>query len=193
MRKLNLILFIFVVQIIFSVQLTGCAKEYSIEGLVAPVNDTVIIPVIVKDIPSCNLCDASSGITLSTWSFQIGNSMLCGMIDTAIVSPQRTAFTFYGPSSCSVDSGMVISVYLPNDTLNKDRQNIVLERNAFYYYDRVTPSDILVSRQNVTFTVIIDQYTHQTRIATGRFEGSVFKPTGGGTRITSGKFHVKLL
>jgi len=82
---------------------------------------------------------------------------------------------------------------LPNDTLNKDRQNIILEHNAFYYYDRVTPSDILVSRQNIPFTVIIDQYDHQSKMAKGRFEGNVFKTTGGGTRVTSGSFYVKLL
>jgi hypothetical protein len=88
---------------------------------------------------------------------------------------------------------MVISVYLMGDTLNRDKQNISMDHNVFYYYDRTIPSDILVSSQNIPFTVTIDEYNHQTKIATGRFEGNVFKPTGGGTRITSGKFQVKLL
>lgn len=193
MKKILFILYFFLVVIIYSIQLAGCTKEYSIEGLPVPGNDTILIPGVIKDIPTCNLCTASSGTTLFTWSFQIGSSLLCGMIDTAIVSPTRTAFTFYGPSSCSLDSGMVISIYLPNDTLNKDRQNIVLERNAFYYYDKVTPSDIFSSRQNIPFTVMIDQYTHQTKIATGRFSGSVFKTNGSGSQISSGRFRVKLL
>lgn len=184
-----------IVAILFiaAVLMAGCAKEYSIEGLAPGTNDTIIAPAIIKDIPSCSLCTEIAGTTLSSWSFKINNSFLCGAIDTAIVSPARTAFTFYGPSTCSADSGMVITVYLLNDTLNKDRQNITLERNVFYYYDRVTPSDIYVSRQNIPFTVYIDQYVHQSKIATGRFEGNVFKTSGGGTRITSGKFQVKLL
>lgn len=192
MKKTASILYFAAMLIFYSIQLTGCTKEYSIEGLTVPRSNTVIIPII-NNISTCNLCTSSSGINLSTWSFQTGNAMLCGIIDTAIVSPTRNAFTFYGPSSCSLDTGMVISVYLLTDTLNKDRQNIILQRNVFYYYEKVTPSDIFVSHQNVPFTVIIDQYSHQTKIATGRFEGNVFKAMGGGTRITSGKFQVRLL
>ncbi len=175
------------------VWLSSCAKEYSIEGLPTSGFDTVIIPVSGQEFKGCNLCVSSSGTGLSSWSFKIGNAQMCGEIDTAVVSPQRTAFTFYGPSSCSLDTGMVITVYLLGDTLNKDLQNISKERNVFYYYDRTVPSDILVSRQNVPFTVIIDNYDHQTKIANGRFEGNVFNATGGGTRITTGKFKVKLL
>lgn len=183
----------FIAMVLYAISLTSCAKEYSIEGLATPLNDTAIIPGIINDIPTCNLCNSSSGIILSTWSFETENATLCGIIDTAIVSPARTAFTFYGPSSCSLDSGMVISVYLSNDTLNKNKQNVILDRNVFYYYDRVTPLDIFVSRQNIPFTVIIENYDHQTKIAIGSFEGTVFKSSGGSTRVTLGKFKVRLL
>lgn len=193
MIKLRITRFFLFPFALFLMLLSSCAKEYSIEGLGVPANDTLLIPAVIKDIPSCKLCNDTYGTLLATWSLQTNNTVLCGIIDTAIVSPARTAFTFYGPSSCSRDSGMVISVFLPNDTLNKDRQNIILDRNAFYYYDRITPSDILVTRQNTPFTVIIKNYDHQTKIATGSFEGNVFKPTGGGTRVSLGKFQVKLI
>lgn len=170
----------------------NCAKEYSFEAGPLIIIDTNTTTVI-NGIPSCKLCNSASGTLLSSWSFQTGNSSLCGEIDTAIVSPARTAFTFYGPSTCSLDSGMVISALLGTDTLNRDRTNLRIDKVAFYYYDRITPSDIFMSRQNSPFTLTIDQYSHQTKIATGSFEGSVFKTNGGGTRITSGKFHVKLL
>lgn len=173
--------------------LISCAKEYSFEGLQPAPIDTLQPQIITNIFPSCSLCIASSGTDLSSWSFSIGNSSLCGEIDTAIVSPQRTAFTFFGPSACSNDTGMVISVYLLTDTLNRDIRNLTLYYNAFYFYERVTPSDIYVSRQNNPFIVKIESYDHLNKIATGTFEGNVFSSNSSGARITNGKFKVKLL
>jgi hypothetical protein len=184
-------IFLFLVPVLLI--LTRCAREYSFEGQPPATGDTTIVIPVQTVIPSCPLCNSSSGTNPGTWSFQTGNSNLCGEIDTAIVSPARTAFTFFGPSQCSADSGMVVSVYLDEDTLNRDRANLALEKVVFYYYDRIGPSDIFTSRPNSPFTLTINAYSHQTKIATGTFEGNVFKTNGGGTRVQNGRFHVTLL
>ncbi len=172
--------------------LIGCAKEYSIEGVVPPgPTDTVPIPPIKEEFPVCPAC-LDNTIDLWEWSFKSGNSTLCGVADTAIMAPQRTAFTFFGPSSCSGDTGMVISVYL-NEKLDKDITNLADNKSAFYYYDRVTPSYIFMSQSSALFTVTITSYVHQTRIATGTFQGHVVRANGTGTSITTGKFKVKLI
>ncbi len=170
----------------------SCAKEYSHEG--GPTNirvDTITVPVVVD--PICPACINNNSPALSEWSFKSGNWKLCGIIDTAIVDPTRTAFTFFGPTSCSIDTGMVITIYLNNDTLNRDKQNLRIDRAGFYSYDRVTPSYIFMKQNSQTFSVTIDNYHHATKIATGTFSGTVSRANGAGASISSGKFQVKLL
>lgn len=173
----------------------SCKKEYSYEGGAIPVisTDTVRVPVPVNEFPLCPACTANTGSGLSQWTFKSGNSVLCGTLDTAISNPDRNAFTFFGPSSCSGDTGMVMTVYLITDSLNRDRTNITTYNNAFYFYERVTPSYIFMSHQGSGFTVTITSYDHQARICTGTFSGTAFRNNGGGASISSGKFKVKLL
>jgi hypothetical protein len=175
---------------------TGCDKEYSFEaGGVPPVRDTIRNPPppAAHEFPVCPACVANVGTDLSEWSFKSGNSFLCGKADTAIITLERTSFTFFGPSSCSKDTGMVITVYLEGNSLTGDRTNITTTHNAFYYYDRVTPSYIFISQINSLFTVTITSYNHQARIATGTFHGNVLRANGNAASIDEGKFVVKLL
>ncbi len=90
----------------------------------------------------------------------------------------------------SADSGFIISVYL-NEALDSDKTNISAPRIAFYYYDRVKPSYVLISRSGEPFSFIIDKYVHETGFATGSFSGYVY--TGNGIRklISGGKFRIK--
>lgn len=172
----------------------GCAKEFSFERDGSPVvRDTIPVPVVVNEFPFCAACVTNTGTGLSEWSFKSRNSVLCGKADTAIINPDRNAFTFFGPSSCSGDTGIVVSVYLEGNVLNRDITNITTNHNAFYYYDRVTPSYIYMNPISSFFWVTIASYNHQTKIATGTFQGYVIRTNGTGTNIESGRFTVKLL
>ena len=121
------------------------------------------------------------------------NTVACGKADTAIVINNRTVFTFFGPSSCSIDTGMVITVYLENDTLNRDISNLITNKVAFYYYDHVAPSYILMSQTYSPFSVTLETYNHQTKLATGSFTGFALGPGNRFFQVNSGKFKVKLL
>ncbi|MBC7874608.1 MAG: hypothetical protein H7Y01_11455 [Ferruginibacter sp.] len=188
MRKLA-----FFFSLLLLLMVMSCEKEYSYEGgNIRTPTDTVHVPVIINDFPVCQACIINTTTELSRWSFESGNSKLCGEADTAIINPDRNAFTFFGPSSCSRDTGMVITVYLDTEMLNRDRTNLMV-KGAFYYYDRITPSYIFMSLSVNSFSVTINSYSHQTRIATGTFQGSVFRSNGTPASITAGKFKVKLI
>jgi hypothetical protein len=178
--------------IIFLLLFQACAKEYSYEGGGTIVRlDTLPIPIVTG--PVCPACINNTTVSLSGWNFKSGNWEVCGMADTAIALGSRTSFTFFGPSTCSSDTGMVITVYLGNDTLNRDKQNLHINRAAFYCYDRVTPSYIYLSQNSSTFFVTIENYVHATGIVTGTFRGSVYRTNGAAASIDSGKFIVRLL
>ncbi|HLG41207.1 MAG TPA: hypothetical protein VI461_16115, partial [Chitinophagaceae bacterium] len=156
---------------------TGCAKEYSFEGADTLHHVGPPIPIAVQDeLPQCAACDSyADPVSPGQWSLKAMQSQACGTVDTAIINLERTYFTFFGPSACSRDTGMVITVYLENDSLNRSRTNVIVNRVAFYYYDRVTPSYIYITTPNTAFSVLIENYDHQSRIATGRFGGNVFR------------------
>lgn len=178
----------------------GCAKEYSYEGQDTTINqdtttipDTTIIPVI--EFPVCSACvvEDSSEIAENMWSFKYGNNYLCGVIDTAIVNADRTGFTFFGPSTCSIDTGLIITAFISPAVLNGDKFNLTINRAAFEYYDNVKPSDVFVSKSIKQFSLTIDSYTHATRLAAGTFTGYVYTEDGKEAFIVSGKFKVKLM
>ena len=170
---------------------SGCVKVYSYEG-----RYSVIVTDTIKPGDTapwiCPACIGRDTLQESKWSFHNWNVFLCGSIDTAIVNPERTAFTFFGPSACSVDTGIIISAFLEGIVLNKDLYNFTSQHGAFYYYDNVRQTTIFISRQTNPFSVTIDSYIHQTRMATGTFNGPVFRTNGGASYVFSGKFKVKL-
>ncbi len=135
-------------------------------------------------------CKSMDIQTDSTWFFQIDGAVLCGKAEKAIISIERTTFTFFGPSTCSPDSGFVISVYL-NEALNSDKINISAGRIALYYYDRVKPSYLLMSRSAEPFSLAIEKYVHETGFATGNFSGYVYTENGIRKLISGGKFRIK--
>ncbi len=192
------IFFVIVSAVVFILlNFTRCAKEYSFEGANTRPRDTVIVPPppppAASELPHCSSCDhLTTPVQLNHWSLKAQQAQACGTIDTAIITLERTSFTFFGPSSCSRDTGMVITAYL-NDSLDRDKTNIQVDRVAFYYYDRVTPSYIYITYPTTPFYVHIDTYNHQTKIATGTFGGSGVKVNGSNTVISEGKFSIKLL
>ncbi|TMI62512.1 MAG: hypothetical protein E6H07_13925 [Bacteroidetes bacterium] len=167
-----------------------CIKEYSVEGVPPVIIDTIQPPVAIYVCPSC---PGNETFIENKWSMRDDTLLRCGIIDTAIVAPDRTGFTFYGPSACSADTGIVMTIIFDTIHLNRDLTNITSRFAAFYYYDNVGQTYIYMSKQQNPFTVIIDSYNHQTRLASGTFSGFGYRTPGGGSAIRSGKFKMKLM
>ncbi len=202
MKSLKLYYFIALIFLlpILLLQNTGCAKEYSYEGgdTTAIINPVIIVPDPVaaeadttNEFPTCNLCDSAEAPAVGTWSFRRGKSYLCGGVTNSgfFGGYSKTDITFFGPSACSKDTGLVMSVFLPVP-LDRDRYNITAERVAFYYYDNNATKDILISMPGKTCTVTVKSFTLSTGIAIGTFSGTVFKANGDTALIANGKYKV---
>jgi hypothetical protein len=182
---------------ILFLQNTGCEKEYSFEGIdtarIQPDTISIQPPVVVSTFPQCQSCQASEELLTGTWNFETGNAYLCGTFTNSgfIGGYSKTDFTFFGPSACSVDTGIVVSVYLPVP-LDQDRFNISSSSSAFYYYDNHAPKDIFDSSPLTGFTVTVQSFILSTRIATGIFSGTAYKPNGDTVNIINGKFKAEL-
>jgi len=187
--------FVFVL-IILLLQNEACTKEYSFEGTnvdTMRTDTTDTIPSPPSTFPQCSLCDSSDSLTLGQWSFKTGNAYVCGTFSNSgfFAGAARTAFTFFGPSACSDDTGIVVSVYLPVP-LDQDRYEITTANTAFYYYDHNGTSDIFQSRMSSVFSVTVKSYIYATHIVTGTFNGIVYKANGDTAYISDGRFIVPL-
>jgi len=186
-------IFLFLLLSILLLQNTRCAKEYSFEGaqvdtLSRSGGDTVVSQV-PPAISLCSLCNPSDPITLGHWSFKTGNVYQCGTFTNSgfFSGFEKTNFTFFGPSACSIDTGIVVSVYLPV-ALDQDQFNIKTDQAAFYYYDHTATDDILQSRHTAIFSVTVQSFFESTGIATGTFSGTVYTPSGDSAHVTEGRF-----
>jgi hypothetical protein len=198
--KLYYFLAIFLVSPILILQNTGCTKEYSYEGgdttvvINNPPADSTLSPQDTSGLfPICNLCKIENPLNIGDWSFKTGNSFLCGGTTNSGFFGGNTQedITFFGPSACSVDTGIVVSAFF-SVPLDRDRFNITAYRAAFYYYDNNAPKDIFMSHQENIFTVTIQSFIYSTRIASGIFSGTVFKANGDTANIKEGKFKVHI-
>jgi hypothetical protein len=184
--------FRFVLAILF-LHHTACSKEYSFEraDLETIPTDTVDTTISQPPItfPQCPLCNPSDSFTIGHWSFKTGNVYLCGSFTDAgfFGGFSKTAFTFFGPSACSIDTGIVVSVYLPVP-LDRDRYNVNTTKTAFYYYDHNATKDIFISFPTSVFSVTVQSFIYATNIVTGTFNGTVFKANGDTAYITDGQF-----
>jgi hypothetical protein len=141
----------------------------------------------------CSLCNPGEQLQLSKWNFKTGDSYVCGVVDNAGagIDPERKAFTFFGPSACSNDTGLVMTVYVPVP-LDRDRNDITTYHVAFYYYDHFGPADIFISRSTAPFYVTLKSFSHSTGLATGTFGGTVYRVNGDTATIREGNFKIKL-
>ncbi len=169
-------------------------KEYSYEG--GPHNDTIPIPqndTIIKPangFPFCSGCGSPNAPAILSWSFKYDGTLLCGTVTNSVITPERNGFTFFGPSTCSLDTGLVMTVFLDLDTLNGDRLNITTNSVALEYYDNTTLTNIFISnRHSISFT--IESYVHATGIAKGSFKGYVKTKDSTQASITAGKFAIQ--
>jgi hypothetical protein len=183
--------------------IVGCEKEYSYEGgtsvpttPVTPIDSTQSTGSQNPDpgaLAPCFSCIASDTLKLSEWSFKTGNSLLCGTVDTAfILDLERSSFTFFGPSSCAGDSGLIFSVYLDPNALKRDTTNLDASYAVFYYYHTNQPY-VLTSHADQSFKLTITSYVHSTRVAIGTFSGYGYREDGRAVNVAEGKFKIKLL
>jgi hypothetical protein len=174
---------------VIAILLFSCKKEYSYEG--GPV---IIIDTGTTNIPKPYICPSCTGgdqFIESKWSFYNGNDFYCGGIDTAIAAPARNGFTFFGPSSCSIDSGLVMTINTEPALLNQDVFNSTTTKVGMYYYDNTVQTYPFITQPGFQFSVTIESYIYQTRVMTGTFNGIVVRPNGGQTGL-QGKFKVKV-
>ena len=122
--------------------------------------------------------------------FIVNGTVVCGSVTGAVKTIEGTAMTFFGPSACSKDTGLIITAYFPTPSLLANSTKQAADRIAFEYYDNVTPSQITAALFTSTFSLVIDQYTQQTGIATGTFSGQARTSNGKSVTITSGKFNI---
>ncbi len=181
-------------------QNTGCAKEYSNEGGdTAVITDPPLIPLdstiaqqdTTKVFSLCAKCDTAAELKVGNWNFKTGNSYACGGITNSGFFSGNTQkdITFFGPSACSVDTGIVVSAFF-SVPLDQDRYNLTTTQIEFYYYDNNAPKDIFSSQPEKVFSVTIQSFIYATSIATGKFSGTVFKANGDTAYIRDGKFKV---
>lgn len=83
-----------------------------------------------------------------------------------------------------------MTVYLPV-AFDQDRFNITTTEAAFYYYDNHARKDNIYKSVCRTISVTVQSCIYATGIATGSFNGTVFKPNGNTAFIAEGKFKAK--
>ncbi len=175
--------------------LYGCMKEYSYEGgpgtdpIVVPPHDTVVNPP-KNGLPFCAGCNNANASADLFWSFRYDTSLLCGSVTNSVITPDRDGFTFFGPSTCSLDTGLVMTVFLSPEALNTDKLNITTTNVSLEYYDNTGFSDVFVSNHHlISFT--IGSYVHSSGIARGTFEGLVKAKDNTLVPISQGKFTIQ--
>lgn len=177
----------------------GCVKEYSFEGEMitdfpSPADSTVTLDSANNfyiNFSSCNTCAANS-LPFTRWSFKNGNTLLCGNISGAVINEERNAITFFGPSLCNKDSGLIVAAFFYPSKLDRDVSHVEAQSASFQYYDNITPSFVIKSWPPHSFSLIIDKYVQATRRAIGHFSGYTFTENGDSTFIHSGTFNIIL-
>lgn len=178
--------FCFVAAAVFAMG-SSCVKEYSYEE--KPMDTTTSIGTVGVPVSSCVTC-LNSGLPDSSWRFSVDGVTFCGHAEKAIITLERTSFTFFGPSACSADSGFVASVYLDSVQLNTDKTNLTAKM-VCYYYDRVKPSYMYMSQSGQYLRLTITSYVHQTGVAYGTFTGFVATENGIRKEVKEGKFRIQ--
>lgn len=179
----------------------SCRKEYSYEGGPEDILDTIpVIDTLSNDstdtasapiaFPYCSACNGQPGYILGTWNFKYDTSFFCGSVTRSVMNVEKTAFTFFGPSACSLDTGLIMTVYLDNP-LEEDEVNITASHAYFQYYNNKGTQDIFDSSDSIPITLTIEKYTLLTGIATGHFSGLAKSDRNTKIKIQEGKFMIQ--
>jgi len=186
--------------LVLLMQATHCSKEYSYEGgppvidttsngdTTAGNGDTTSAPTL--HLPACSSCINAIEVKPNTWMFTVNGTVACGKVTRAIKNAGGTVMTFFGPSACSQDTGLIIVAYFTPPGLLMNSANQSANRAALEYYDKVTPSSIVAALPTNQFSLFIERYTQQTGEATGTFSGKAYTANGESITITAGKFNI---
>ena len=172
----------------------SCIKEYSYEGGFRqiihdsiPAHDT--IPESTH-LPSCSQCKDLE-IVQGTWNFKFDTSIMCGKITDAIKSPDGNGFTFFGPSTCSRDTGIILTVFARNQSLDVNFSDVTFTDVIFEYYDNKNQRDIFMWEKKDVFMLTVKTYDVATRLMTGTFRGYVSTWDNLQQEVTAGNFFIK--
>lgn len=122
--------------------------------------------------------------------FAVNGTVVCGKVTRAIKNIENTAMTFFGPSACSADTGLIITAYFITPGLSASTTKQLAHRVSLEYYDNVTPSPIADAPFTTPFSLVIEQYNQQTGEATGTFSGEARTAIGEPVSIKVGKFNI---
>ncbi|MCA0383854.1 MAG: hypothetical protein LCH58_16970 [Bacteroidetes bacterium] len=178
--------------------IAGCTKEYSYEGGSLP-DSSNFVPApdttrqdSLQFLP-CALCVADSfGKAVDTWRIQLPKSKACGNFTRTVITPTRDAFTFFGPSACSIDSGLILNSFWSPLVFDRDLKNVSTQRTAFYYYDRIGNTFVLERKTGQVMTIVIEEYSHSTGIAKGYAFGEAQTADGKLVRVSDIRFVIKI-
>ena len=123
------------------------------------------------------------------WQFMTGPSAMCGPVTNALLSRDKKALTFFGPSACTIDTGLIMTAFF-DTPLDGDRAEVVATRAVLQYYNKNAAEDVFRSDPNHRFTFIIIQYTEATQTATGQFRGYAYTPNSTAILVESGTFNI---
>jgi len=170
--------------------ITSCRRIYVYKRQAGTTDSVPVIAPPAADFPTCNVC---TGFTAAQnqWSFKIGNSSLCGGFDKSVINIERNTFTFFGPSACAIDTGLVLTASIGTQALVKDYYNLTVPKVDFIYY-KTGAADILYNQTVRDVSMVIESYIHSTRIASGRFSGKAYKRDSSVVLIENGRFVIKL-
>ncbi len=190
----HLLLFVLVLPILW-VSTAGCWKEYSFEGRdstqIAPIPTTPAPLPPASNFSSCSLCKETDTLKLGQWGFKAENTYLCGSATSSGFTGSYKYFSLFGPSACSADTGLVVSILVPVP-LTEDRFDINATEVDFYYYTRFSQTHLFNNRISNEISVSVHSYINSTSVAIGSFTGTVHRPNGQPIQITNGRFKVEL-
>jgi hypothetical protein len=182
----------------------GCLKEeYSYERTpVAPrdtatvIDTTVIIdtPITIDTtlvFPPCNVCKHATSLSTGQWNFKYDTSFLCGTVTNVVMTPDKTAFTFFGPSSCTVGTGLIITASFDQLSLDRDLAGVMSRQVTMQYYNNNGGKDIFISGPGTKFSITINQFDSRTGVAIGQFNGTVLTANDQLATITAGNFKIQ--
>src|SRR5215471_18921699 len=162
-RKLFLIscaVFVLLVQL---TNYSSCIKEYSYER---PPLDTLSLQDSVPDdttvntfvFSHCEACAGKDDYLPETWNFKYDTFFFCGNVSRAVIEPEHSAFTFFGPSACSEDSGLIITAFLDRP-LEGEMKNVTTNNVVFQYYNNRGTDFIFESNELIPFSLTIEEYS----------------------------------
>jgi len=172
----------------------GCRKEYSYER--QPIDTTGTEPDSTDTIPNdvvysqCPLCEKDPGYAMGKWSFMIDTFTFCGIVTGEVMLDERTAFTFFGPSACSTDSGLIITCYM-NEPFAEEAEYVSVDVITLRYYNHRGTKDMLQADASLGFALVIQSYSKTTGIMRGIFSGNVLTDRNTLEHISNGKFEIQ--